>query len=238
MGSTRLPQKPLAHIKGKPMVAWVYEQAKQCTAFDKIVVATDHQDIVDIITDLGGTAILTPSNIQTGTDRVAYVANLEAYADADIFVNLQGDQPFVSKRMLEQLIAPYLQNELPPMTTLACPLDVKTDYNNANIVKVITDQTQHALYFSRSPIPYFRSNKNDDVPVYHHLGLYAFQRYFLNIFSQLPQSPLEKAEQLEQLRALENGYRIRVCLTEKTDRIMEINTSEELAIAQFAMIDD
>ena len=142
--------------------------------------------------------------------------------------NVQGDQPFVTSQMLTQLINPYLQGELPPKTTLGCPLDMDKSYLDFNSVKVVCDRKGNALYFSRSPIPYFRNS--GEVPVFHHLGLYAFERNFLAQYAQMKPTPLEECEGLEQLRVLEHGFRIRVCLTQKV--VLEINTPEDLVQAQ------
>lgn len=228
MGSTRLPRKPLSLIQGKPMIEWVYTAASSCKIFHEVAVATDSTEIVDIIHGLGGKAYLTAPELPTGSDRVARVAELH-YPDADVILNLQGDEPFIQAAMLEALVAPYLAGEKPDMTTLAFPLNHEADYLSPDKVKVITDQQGYALYFSRAAIPYFRSKKIE-VPVYHHMGLYAFRRDFLMRYTQLPQTPLEQAEILEQLRALEHGYKIKVCLIQ--GRTLEINTPEELQLAQ------
>lgn len=226
IGSTRLARKALLPIQGKPMVQWVYENAKRCPVLDQVIVATDSHEIADIISQIGGEVEMTDSEIKTGSDRVAIVAKKNP--DIDVVINLQGDEPFVKPKMLEQLIAPYLQGESPEMTTLAYPLHAENELNDPTIVKVITDKNMDAIYFSRSPIPYFR---NPGVaPVFHHMGLYAFRRDFLLQYATLPQTPLEQAEGLEQLRVMEHGYRIRVCLTE--ERTLEINTPEEFARAQ------
>lgn len=226
IGSTRLQRKPLLSIQGKPMIQWVYENAKRCSVLTEVVVATDSQEIATIVESCGGKVEMTDADIKTGSDRAAVVA--ERYPQMDVIINLQGDEPFIKPRMLEQLISPYLAGESPDMTTLAYALQMEQDYHDPGIVKVITDLNGDAIYFSRSPIPYFRNQVQ--VPVYHHMGLYAFRRDFLKLYSTLPQTPLEKAEALEQLRALEHGYRIRVCLTE--ERTLEINTPEELDKAQ------
>jgi 3-deoxy-manno-octulosonate cytidylyltransferase (CMP-KDO synthetase) len=227
IGSTRLPRKPLIAIQNKSMIQWVYENASRCKVIDKVIVATDSEEIAAVITRFGGEFVMTDPDLPTGSDRVAVVA--KQHADMDIVINLQGDEPFIRPRMLEQLVTPYLQGETPEMTTLAYPLDLQTSYFNPGSVKVITDQLHNALYFSRAPIPYFRTQTK--VPVYNHIGLYAFRRDFLLHFQTLKQTPLEKAESLEQLRVLENGYKIRVCLTE--EKTLEINTPEELAAAQY-----
>ncbi|MDR3491281.1 MAG: 3-deoxy-manno-octulosonate cytidylyltransferase [Gammaproteobacteria bacterium] len=226
IGSTRLSRKPLIHIQGKPMIQWTYENASRCHILTKVVVATDSTEIADCIRKVNGDVIMTDPNLQTGSDRVAAVA--QHYPDMDIIINLQGDEPFIKPLMLEQLVAPYLAGETPEMTTLAYPLDMKNKYNDPGTVKVITDIQGNALYFSRSPIPYFRTETT--APVYNHMGLYAFRRDFLLHYTTLAQTPLEKAESLEQLRALENGFKIRVCLTQ--EKTLEINTPEEFELAQ------
>ncbi len=226
IASTRIQRKPLLPIQGKPMIQWVYENARRCHALSDIVVATDNEEIAAVIHAIGGKTMMTDPALATGSDRVAAVA--EHYPEMDVVINLQGDEPFIKPRMLEQLIAPYLAGESPEMTTLAYPLDMKTKYHEAGAVKVITDLKGNALYFSRAPIPYFRTEER--APVYHHMGLYAFRRDFLMLYRTLPQTPLEKTESLEQLRVLEHGFKIRVCLTE--DKTLEINTPEEYELAQ------
>lgn len=228
IGSTRTPRKPLLPIQGKPMIQWVYENASRCKAFTKVVVATDSDEIADVIRAIGGEVVMTDPNLPTGTDRVAAVA--EHFPEMSVVVNLQGDEPFVTPKMLEALIGPYLAGEYPEMTTLASPFNQEQDYHNPGAPKVITDLKGNVLYFSRSPIPYFRQEAKIPVPVYHHMGLYAFTRDFLLLYRTLPQTPLEITESLEQLRVLEHGYKIRLCLTEQ--RSLEINTPEEYEQAQ------
>ncbi|MGA2655296.1 MAG: 3-deoxy-manno-octulosonate cytidylyltransferase [Gammaproteobacteria bacterium] len=227
IGSTRLPRKPLSLLAGKPMVLRTYEAAKACPVFSEVVVATDSEEIAEVIKHAGGTVIMTDANIETGSDRVAFVAR--QYKDMDIIVNLQGDEPFVTSEMLTALVEPYLNGERPGMTTLANPLDFEKQYQSPDFVKVIVDQFDNALYFSRAPIPY-RREMIEDLPVYHHQGLYAFTRDFLLKFTGLSQTPLELSEKLEQLRVLEHGFRIRVCIT--PHKTLEINTLEELQQAQ------
>lgn len=227
IGSTRMPRKPLLPILGKPMVQIVYENAMRCKLLTKVVVATDSEEVAEVIESINGEVCMTDSSLITGSDRVAVVA--ENFPDVDIVINLQGDEPFVQPIMLEQLVAPYLNGEFPEMTTLAYKLDKINDYNNPGVVKVITDINKNAIYFSRSPIPYFRQNIN--APVYHHVGLYAFRRDFLLQYTKLPITPLEQSESLEQLRAIEHGFKIRVCLT--NSKTLEINTPEEYEQAQY-----
>lgn len=235
MASTRLQRKPLALIQGKPMIEWVYSSARLCPHLFQTVVATDNDEIAAVIHGIGGDVIMTDPNIKTGSDRVAAVAT--HYPDADVIINLQGDEPFIKPEMLSALVAPYLAGEKPEMTTLAAPLNFTTEYANPNFVKVITNQLGYAIYFSRSPIPFLRQQvPATSLPVYHHQGVYAFRRDFLDIYSNLAQTPLEIAESLEQLRALENGYSIKVCVTHYNT--LEINTEEELAMAQSFKITD
>ncbi|MFK8183294.1 MAG: 3-deoxy-manno-octulosonate cytidylyltransferase [Phormidesmis sp.] len=229
--SQRFPGKPLVKIGSRPdsptMVQRVYESAKSCPAFDRVIVATESEKIAACVREFGGEVELTSDTHETGTDRIAEVA--ARHPDYKVVVNVQGDQPFVRANMLNQLVAPYLtEAALPDMTTLACPLDLENDLENPNVAKVICDRQSNALYFSRSPIPYFR--KQQAAPVYHHLGLYAFRADFLATYTQLEATPLEQCESLEQLRVLEHGYRIRVCQTETG--IIEINTPEDLTLAQ------
>ncbi len=224
--SQRLAGKVLALIGNKPMVQWVYEAATQSGVFTKVVVATDSQLVADRARDFGAEVELTSCNHTTGTDRVAEVAT--RYPEYSVVVNVQGDQPFVTSQMLSELVTPYLEGESPEMTTLACPLDPETGYNDPNVVKVLCGQKQQALYFSRSPIPYYRNPIQ--VPVFHHLGLYAFRQDFLETYTQLPSTPVEQCEGLEQLRVLEHGYTIRVCQTAQA--VVEVNTPEDLLKAR------
>lgn len=225
INSTRLPRKPLLPIQGKPMIQCVYENASHCDFLYEVVVATDSDEIASIIRNSGGKAIMTDPDIPTGSERAAAVA--EQYHDVDIVINLQGDEPFIQPFMLKELVLPFLNNEKEVMTTLAYPL-TKDKYHSPATVKVITDLHHHAIYFSRSAIPYYRTEQT--APVYNHMGVYAFSRDFLLAYNKLPQTPLEKTESLEQLRVIEHGYKIRVCLLEKGT--LEINTPEEYAEAQ------
>lgn len=230
--STRLERKPLLPIQGKPMVQWTYENAKRSKILDDVIVATDSDEIAEAIHKIGGTVVMTDPAYPTGSERVAAVA--EAYPEADVIINLQGDEPFIKPSMLEQLVQPYLDGETPEMTTLAYPLD-KDKYHAPGSVKVITDKHNNAIYFSRSPIPYYRST-DTEAPVFNHMGLYAFRRDFLMLYKTLPQTQLEKVECLEQLRVIEHGYKIRVCFTQ--EKTLEINTPEEYAQAQhFVYVD-
>lgn len=226
--SQRFPGKPLVLLQERPMIQWVYAAACSCAVFDQVIVATEDERIAQVVQGFGGTVELTQDTHPSGTDRVAEVA--ERHPEAEIVVNVQGDQPFVTAAMLTELVRPYLSpsEHWPVMTTLACPLQTEADYTNPNVVKVICDQNQQALYFSRSPIPYYRNKIT--APVFHHLGLYAFQRAFLQHYTQLQPTPLEQCEGLEQLRVLEHGHRIFVGQTPTP--ILEINTPEDHVAAQ------
>lgn len=224
--STRLPRKPLLPIRGKPMIQWTYENAARATFLNQVIVATDSHEIAEVITKIGGKVEMTDPHLPTGSERVAVVA--ERYPDMDVVINLQGDEPFVKPEMLEQLVSPYLAGETPEMTTLAYPLE-KEKYHAPGSVKVITDLHNNAIYFSRSPIPYYRA-ENEIAPVYNHVGLYAFRHDFLMLYKNLPQTQLERVECLEQLRVIEHGFKIRVCLTK--EKTLEINTPAEYEQAQ------
>ena len=227
--SQRYPGKPLVDIVGKPMVQWIYEAAVRCKAFEDVVIATDDQRIADAVKGFDGKCMMTSSDHQTGTDRVAEVAR--HYPDADVVVNVQGDQPFVTSEILTRLVQPYLDGETPDMTTIACPLESEQAVQDPNTVKVACDQRMIAMFFSRSPIPYYRTKV--EAPVYHHMGLYAFSSSFIQHYSKLQPAPLEQCEQLEQLRVLEHGYRIRVSLI--SGSIPEVNTPDDLVGAQRLM---
>lgn len=226
--ASRFPGKPLADLDGRPLVQWVYEAAAGCTAYDEVIVATDNQEIAARIRDFGGIVELTRDDHPSGTDRVAEVA--ERHPDADVVLNVQGDQPFATREMLEALVQPYLAGERPSMTTLACPLFDAASWTDPNVVKVVRGIDGHALYFSRSSIPYGAADAGSHVKPLHHLGLYAFTRETLLRFPSLPSTPLEQQERLEQLRALEHGIRIRVCETDRP--LLEINTPEDLERAR------
>jgi 3-deoxy-manno-octulosonate cytidylyltransferase (CMP-KDO synthetase) len=227
LNSTRLARKALIPINGKPMVRMTYEGASQCLDIEKVIVATDSEEIAAVICDCGGKVEMTDSALKTGSDRVAAVAKL--YPEMDVIVNLQGDEPFIRPQMLSSLLKPFYTDEKVVVATLGYPLDFQKDFNNPGAVKVICDSNGDAIYFSRSPIPYFRQS-GVDVPVLHHMGVYAFRRNFLLKYTTLPQTPLELTESLEQLRILEHGYKIRV--SRVSERTIEINTEDDLKKAR------
>ncbi len=225
-GSQRFPGKPLHNLGGRPMIQWVYEAASRSPVFSEVIVATDDQRIYDCVKRFGGQVRMTRADHPSGSDRVAEVA--KDFPQAEVVVNVQGDQPFVRSENLSLLVAPYLAGESPEMTTLACLLATPDALKDPNTVKVILNQKLQAIYFSRASIPYFRQQR--PAPVYHHLGLYAFRRDFLDVYTTLTPTPLEECEQLEQLRVLENGYTIRVNIAQKPD--IEVNTPADLVHAE------
>lgn len=202
--STRLPGKPLKDIAGKPMIVRVLDRAQQAKRIDKALVATDDARIVQAVQACGGEAVMTSKDCQTGTDRLAEVAR--AYTNYDVVINVQGDEPLIDPVLIDRLAALFADDSELCMATVRTPMHSEAEAQNPNNVKVVCDLQGYALYFSRSLMPYPRQK----APVYKHLGIYAYRRDFLLTFANLPRSPLEIAESLEQLRALENGYRIRV----------------------------
>lgn len=201
--STRFPGKPLALICGKPMIQWVYERVASVEDILETYVATDDKRICDAVLAFGGKAIMT-GECKCGTERVFQAAkNLEA----DIILNIQGDEPLINAEMIEDLISCF-EDESVEMATLKKLIDVSEEIDNPNVVKVITDIRQNAIYFSRYAIPFNRDGERRDY--YKHIGVYGFRKNFLNKFVELPRGMYEQAESLEQLRAIEQGYKIRV----------------------------
>lgn len=221
--STRLPGKPLADICGKPMICRVLERASRAQKPEKVIVATDDERIYNAVRAEGGEALLTRADHPTGTDRLAEVA--EAYTEVDLIVNVQGDEPLIEPSVIDDLIAPFEMEENLPMATVMVRMEDAAEQLNPNNVKVVVDKLGYALYFSRSLVPYPRAAAG---PVYKHIGIYAYRRDFLLRYARLEPTPLEKAESLEQLRALENGYGIRVLETDC--RFVGVDTPEDLAL--------
>ncbi|MFQ3574265.1 MAG: 3-deoxy-manno-octulosonate cytidylyltransferase [Thermodesulfovibrionales bacterium] len=208
-GSKRFPGKPLAKILGKTMIQHVYERAELIRGVDKVFVATDDLRIKDVVEGFGGNVIMTSDKHPTGTDRIAEAVDMiDNLTDNDIIVNLQGDEPVISPSMVESLIS-LMRQDGHIMATVARLTDNPRDIENENIVKVVFDKDMNALYFSRCPIPYNRTKGN----YYKHIGIYAYRKFFLKRFTMLPEGILEKTECLEQLRALEHGYNIKIVLT-------------------------
>lgn len=210
--STRFEGKPLAIICRKPMIQHVYERAIQSGCLTEVFIATDDDRIVKAVNQFGGKSILTSPECRSGTDRAAEAAEKLGLDSQDIVVNIQGDQPLLNPVSIHEVIQPYILGETPDMTTLIYKIIDPQEYTNPKDVKVVFDKTGYALYFSRSPIPYARE-KNIEFDQWKHLGVYAYSRRFLEIFRNLPSGKLEEIEKLEQLRAIEFGYRIKVIQT-------------------------
>lgn len=220
--STRLPGKPLADIGGKPMIQHVFERAKQAKRPAAVIVATDHQLVYDAVQAFGGQAMLTSPEHPTGTDRLAEVA--QSFADVDIVINVQGDEPLIAPEVIDLLAGAFDHNPQLNMATLMTEME-ENEYPIPNAVKVVTDLQGYALYFSRSLIPFPRV-RHQDLKVYKHIGIYAYRRDFLLKYAKLKPTPLERAESLEQLRALEYGYRIKVL--ETNFKSVGVDTMEDL----------
>jgi 3-deoxy-manno-octulosonate cytidylyltransferase (CMP-KDO synthetase) len=224
LAATRLPDKPLALIAGKPMIQHVWERAQAASQIDAVYIATPDEPIADAVRLFGGSVLMTRHDHQTGTDRLAEAAQ-QLPAEVRVIVNIQGDEPLVEPTIINAAAQPLLDDEDLAMSSLCCPLPEGRE-SDPNVVKVVLTQSGYALYFSRSPLPYRR---NADAPGYQplqHIGLYAYRRDFLETFPKLPRTPLEQIESLEQLRALEHGYRIKMIFT---DRVPEsVDTPEDL----------
>jgi len=218
-GSTRFEGKALADICGKPMIQHVYERTARSALISEVIVATDDERIITVVRKFGGRAEMTSTGHETGTDRLAEVA---ARIDSDIIVNVQGDEPLIEPGMIDEAIEPLTADPSLVMSTLKSRIKTLHDFLSPNVVKVVTDWEGYALYFSRSPLPNFRDKWNDlkdekfssgKLLCYKHIGLYVYRRDFLLQFSQMSATYLELSEKLEQLRVLENGYRIKVIET-------------------------
>ncbi len=225
-GSSRLPGKPLAHIQGKPLIVRVLEQAQETTNFSHVVIATDDLRIADAVEKAGGEAIMTSAEHQSGTDRVAEVC--EQMEDADIIVNLQGDEPFINPRDLDNVAEALAKDPQAEMASLKQPILDERDFFDPNVVKVVCDDRGYALYFSRAGIPYHRAG--NFVGAYRHVGVYAYRREFLLSFAAHHKTVLEDREGLEQLRALTMGAKIR--MIDAHSRSIGIDTPEDLERAQ------
>jgi 3-deoxy-manno-octulosonate cytidylyltransferase (CMP-KDO synthetase) len=211
-GSTRLPGKPLVSLAGTPMIQRVYERAKLSKLATRIIVATDDDRIIAAVKTFGGEARMTRADHRTGTERVAEVA---AHTEGQVFVNVQGDEPLLDPEVVDAAISALLEEPAASIATVATPIKIPGDIMDPNIVKTVLDFDDNALYFSRAPIPWVRDTAGT-IQVRHlkHLGLYVFQREALLEYPTLPQGQLERIEQLEQLRWLENGTNIRVAAVE------------------------
>jgi len=221
--STRFEGKALADILGKPMIQHVYERASGAKTLEELMVATEDQRIFEAVERFGGRVVMTAQH-PTGTDRLAEVAER---CDAEVIVNVQGDEPLIEPAMIDEAVEPILEDSSIDLGTLVHRIRFVEEYNNPNVVKVVVDRSGFAMYFSRSPIPYMKSGVwRSDVPIYKHVGLYVYRRDVLLKFAQMPATPLEIGEGLEQLRFLENGYRMKVVETHYES--VGVDTPEDL----------
>ncbi len=228
--SCRFPGKPLADIGGRTMIERVYRQAKKSRVLERIIVATDDERILREVRNFGGEVVATSSQHRSGTDRVAEVASRLKLPREAIVVNIQGDAPLLPPGMIDRLVKPLLAHPKINMTALCGRIKETRELSNPGIVKVVLDKEGFALYFSRLPIPYFRDktlpSQLSTFHYYKHIGPYAYRKPFLLKLAKMTPTPLEKAEKLEQLRVLENGYRIKMVKTRYN--CPEVDTPEDL----------
>jgi len=241
-GSTRLPAKPLVDLCGKPMIQRVVEQALRSILLTRVVVATDDERIASVVKGFGSEVMMTPQSINTGSDRIAYVAR--KISDADIIVNIQGDEPLIAPRMIDEAIMPLTQDDAIQAGTLVKKITSAQELTSPHVVKAVLDNAGYAIYFSRSPIPYLR----DDPEIekwhahqlyYKHIGIYVFRREFLLQFTSWEESTLERIEKLEQLRIIEHGYKIKTVVTEydsiPVDTIEDAERVRQILLKNHAM---
>ena len=222
-GSSRLPGKPLVDLQGKPLLYYVYQRSLKARSLTRVMIATDDERIHKAARDFGAEVVMTDTKHRSGTDRIA-----EAIQDieADLIINIQGDEPLIDSRCIDQTVQLLMEDAAADMATLKAPITSMEDFMNPSVVKVVTDEKGYALYFSRAPIPFCRQNPEQFSQSYRHIGLYGYRRDFLMRFTIWTPSPLEKSEDLEQLRALEHGARIIVGLTQA--HVFGVDTPEDL----------
>lgn len=218
--STRLPGKPLADIWGKPLIQYVYEQAKKAESISDLIVATDDERIYKVVESFGGRAMMTSPTHPSGTDRCAEVA---AKIDCDFVINIQGDEPLIPPYVIDKVAQALWESPSDVYMSSAATIASPEERDNPNVVKVVMSKDLFALYFSRSPIPYLR---HPVATTYRHIGIYGYRKDFLLKFVSLPQTPLEITEALEQLRALEHGYKIKMVIVDYSP--VGVDTSEDL----------
>lgn len=233
--SNRFEGKPLAKINGKPMIQHVVERANRVQLLSRVVVATDNEEIANCVKEFGGEYVMTRDDHVSGSDRLAEAAELLSISEHDVVVNIQGDQPLFPARVIEQVAQPLLDDPALPMSTLIYKITRKEEIHDPNHVKTVFDRDNYALYFSRSAIPFQRNPQEPEAPTYYkHLGFYAYRKGFLLTFVALPEGEWERFEKLEQLRALEYGYKIKVVLTEHDS--IEVDTPEDLRRVEKSII--
>jgi 3-deoxy-manno-octulosonate cytidylyltransferase (CMP-KDO synthetase) len=226
LASTRLPNKPLADIAGLPMVVHVARRALQSGA-SRVVVAVD-DELIRLACEAHGIEVLMTNPLHpTGTDRLSEVVQLLQLSDDEIVVNVQGDEPLIPPELINEVAHTLSIHSQAAIATAALAIVDSEEFNNPNVVKVVCNQAQEALYFSRAPIPFARNPKEFIAPYYRHIGMYAYRAGFLKAFAQLKPAPIEQAESLEQLRALYNGYKIAVMIT-PTAPPPGVDTAEDL----------
>jgi 3-deoxy-manno-octulosonate cytidylyltransferase (CMP-KDO synthetase) len=218
--SSRLPGKPLADLDGRPMIEHVFRRAAEARGIDAVVVATDDERIARAVQDFGGVVRMTSASHRTGTDRIAELAR---DLPCDLLVNVQGDLPLIEPDMIAEVVEPFSRDRSVRMTTLRRRIADAADRESPHVVKVVVNRAGDALYFSRSPIPFPRDG---ETATWKHIGLYAYRRDVVLELAGLPQTPLEQAESLEQLRALEHGIPIRT--VETRHETIEVDTPEDL----------
>jgi 3-deoxy-manno-octulosonate cytidylyltransferase (CMP-KDO synthetase) len=221
--STRLPGKPLIDLGGKPMIQHVYERTRYAKLVNRVMVATDDQRIVDAVTRFGGEAVMTPSDLRSGSDRVAYVAR--QFGSASIIVNVQGDEPLIEPAMIDEAIKPLVNDPEIRAGTLVRHSKSVEEFVNPNVVKVVLDRHGNALYFSRAPIPFHRDGREFN-GFYKHIGLYVYRQEFLLQLTTLPEMDLERTEKLEQLRIVHHGFPIKAVVTEHDS--IPVDTPEDV----------
>lgn len=231
--STRLPGKPLKMIHGKTMIQWVYENCVKSELLSQVIVATDDEKIYDEVASFGGSVVMTDLNITTGTDRCYFAIIKKNNSNCDYVVNIQGDEPLIDYRVIDETIKSLLisaKDEKLVCSTAITEIKDNDELLSSNTVKVVFDNIQNALYFSRSQIPFIRDKEDNkslkELTFYKHIGLYVYKREFLDKFVKLPQTNLEKLELLEQLRIIENGYRIKCCKVDYNP--IGVDTEEDL----------
>ncbi len=222
--SIRFPAKLLTDINGKPLIQYTYENSSKVDMFDDLIVATDDERIFQAVKKFNGKVVMTSAEHRSGTDRVAEAAK---NIDCDLVVNIQGDEVLIKPDTIRDAVQLLIDDFSAVMSTAAFKIDDPKDYNDRNVVKVVIDSKGYALYFSRAPLPHSKTGEmKDDHEYYRHIGMYCYRRDFLLEYSRLPKSKLEELEGLEQLRALENGHKIKVAIVD--DRPISVNTYEDL----------
>lgn len=224
--SNRFPGKALAEIMGEAMIVRVLKAVEKCELIDEVYVATDDLRIKSEVEKAGGRAIMTSAQHQSGTDRIAEAA---AEIEAELIVNVQGDEPLIKAESIARTLKPFAEEAELKMSTLKRKITAG-EAENPDLVKVITDKNDYALYFSRSPVPYYRDAELEDQNYYQHIGLYVYRRDFLLQYAQMERTALEKAESLEQLRALENGFKIKVLETEA--KLIGVDRREDIELVE------